>query len=551
MLKKECIIIAVILFLGAFFRFYDLGKTPPGLYPDEAMNGNNALEAIYSNDIGVYSFKIFYPENNGREGFFINLQAISVAVFGNTPWALRVVSALFGTLTILGLYLLTKELFKNTAISLLSSFFLAISFWHINFSRIGFRAIMVPFLSVFALYFLLKGIRGEKIWDFIWAGVFTGLGLQTYIAFRFVPFVILIPLLWYATQSVKRKAQSHNLKLKTKILHIALFLVTALIIFLPLGLYFLQNPQDFLGRGGQVSIFSAQSPIKEFLKSNLLTLQMFFFKGDCNWRHNLACQPQLNPIVAIFFLIGLILSLKSVLTKSHFVMVLTDRSLSDPLAHLVLLCWILFLSLPATLTREGLPHALRSIGMIPPVMILAGLGCWWVLEKIDLWLENQKKKWPAYKNQLERLNKEIVLLVLVVFLAITYTTYRDYFVRWANNPNTYFAFSTDLWNLGKYLDGLPEDVHKYIIVNSSGTEVRGIPMPAQTVMFATNSFAPSRKERNFTYVGPDQIDRIFLAENKKAVIAFLNGDDRDLIFSVQKKFPELRVRVPGDFVILE
>ena len=93
--------------------------------------------------------------------------------------------------------------------------------------------------------------------------------------------------------------------------------------------------------------------------------------------------------------------------------------------------------------------------MIPPVMILAGWGTWWVLEKIDLWLENQKNKWPAYKHQLERLNKEIVLLVLVVFLAITYTTYRDYFIRWANNPNTYFAFSTDLWNLGKYLDGLP------------------------------------------------------------------------------------------------
>jgi hypothetical protein len=284
---------------------------------------------------------------------------------------------------------------------------------------------------------------------------------------------------------------------------------------------------------------------------------MFFFKGDCNWRHNLACQPQLNPIVAIFFLVGLGLILKSVLgifsqqnTKNSSHHLPSGRLVSGGIA-LVILFWILFLSLPATLTREGLPHALRSIGMIPPVMILAGLGCWWVLEKIDLWLENQKKKWPAYRHQLERLNKEIVLLTLVVFLAITYTTYRDYFIRWPNNTNTYFAFSTDLWNLGKYLDGLPEDAHKYIIVNASGTEVRGIPMPAQTVMFATNTFAVSQHERNFTYLKPDQIDRIFLVENKKTVIAFLNGDDRELIFSVQKKFPELRVRVPGDFVILE
>src|SRR3989338_7450549 len=180
-------LMSLILFLGVFFRFYGLSEIPPGLYPDEAMNGNNALEAITTGD-----FKWFYPENNGREGLFINIQAISIWIFGNEPWALRAVSALFGALTILGVYLLTKELFRERSsksetlnpkqirnsddpnskpfrifkirnwslfrisdlefrisygeyIALLSSFFLAVSFWHINFSRIGFRAIMVPF----------------------------------------------------------------------------------------------------------------------------------------------------------------------------------------------------------------------------------------------------------------------------------------------------------------------------------------------------------------------------------------------------------------------
>ena len=54
------------------------------------MNGNNALEA---NATGEY--KIFYPENNGREGLFINIQAASIAIFGNHPWSLRIVSVLF------------------------------------------------------------------------------------------------------------------------------------------------------------------------------------------------------------------------------------------------------------------------------------------------------------------------------------------------------------------------------------------------------------------------------------------------------------------------
>src|SRR3989338_9660055 len=99
--RKELWILAVIIPLAVFFRFYQIDSFPPGLYPDEAMNGNNALSALEAG-----SFKVFYPENNGREGLFINLQAISVGLFGNNPWSLRIVSAIIGTLTVIGLYLL-------------------------------------------------------------------------------------------------------------------------------------------------------------------------------------------------------------------------------------------------------------------------------------------------------------------------------------------------------------------------------------------------------------------------------------------------------------
>ena len=84
-----------------FFRFWHITDTPPGLYPDEAMNGNNAAQALETG-----AFRVFYAENNGREGLFINLQAISLWLFGHEPWALRVVSAILGTITVLGIYLL-------------------------------------------------------------------------------------------------------------------------------------------------------------------------------------------------------------------------------------------------------------------------------------------------------------------------------------------------------------------------------------------------------------------------------------------------------------
>jgi Dolichyl-phosphate-mannose-protein mannosyltransferase len=97
--------LAFLAVLSGFFRFYRLHTLPIGLYHDEGMNGNDALTALRT---GVWH--VFYSDNNGREGLFINLQAISIWLFGPTPWALRAVSAVMGVLAVLGLYMLMRDL---------------------------------------------------------------------------------------------------------------------------------------------------------------------------------------------------------------------------------------------------------------------------------------------------------------------------------------------------------------------------------------------------------------------------------------------------------
>jgi len=97
--KKALFFLLAILAVATFFRFWDLTAVPPGLYPDVAINGNDALAALKSGD-----FKLFYPENNGREGLFINLVAFSFWLFGPTIFAIKIVPAIFGTLTVLGLF---------------------------------------------------------------------------------------------------------------------------------------------------------------------------------------------------------------------------------------------------------------------------------------------------------------------------------------------------------------------------------------------------------------------------------------------------------------
>lgn len=477
------------LIIAAFLRLYNIAGLPPGLYPDEAMNGNNALESLAAAE-PAGGFKMFYPENNGREGLFINIQALSVAIFGNEPWALRSVSALFGIFTVLGVYFLTKELFSGHSIALLSAFFLAASFWHINFSRIGFRAIMAPFFLTWGIYFLLKSfnsiilparvIAGEarQARDIkrcalyaVAGGIFYGLGFHSYIAYRGTPLLIFIIL-------VLHWLKNRDWESRKKILFsVLVFSLLVLIVFAPLGFYFLQNPRDFFGRTAQVSVFSSPAPLKNLTVNVLKTAGMFNFFGDYNWRHNYAGKPLLFWPVGILFLIGVAAAVKNIF-NSRFI---------------ILFSWLAIAALPVVISNEGIPHALRAILMVPPVFILAGYGGILFYEKL-----NEKFRNP---NMLKIFEISAVLFLGIVAIQ----GYVSYFILWGGNPNVQGAFAADYVKIGRELSALPLELPKYVIVEAGGADVRGIPMPSQTVMFITDTFTPEKqKEKNIFYILPDQ-----------------------------------------------
>ncbi|MDI6717790.1 MAG: hypothetical protein QMD86_01955 [Patescibacteria group bacterium] len=530
--KKTLLLLFVILIIAGFFRLYNLNKLPPGLYPDEAMNGNNALEAIATGN-----WKMFYPENNGREGLFINIQSLSVILFGNQPWALRGVSAIFGVLTVLGAYFLAKELFKNYSIpdyqisnnsqlssnqienyekiALFSSFLLATSFWHINFSRIGFRAIMAPFFLTWSLYFFLKSLNEFRYYDFYKfrrnfslsknkyifnatiGGLFFGLGFHSYIAYRAAPAIFFLILVFYA---VKNKG---FLDMKKLAIMFVSFSVAAIITVAPLGWYFTKHPQDFFGRTSQISVFSSPTPLKDLSLNILKTAGMFNFIGDKNWRHNYDSRPELFWPVGIIFLIGIFLGFYSLFKRIK----IFSRQQNEKhkiineqnFPFLILFSWMAVAALPIVISNEGLPHALRAILLIPPIFILAGFGGIWLYELI--------------KNKINRYNKFqkiIINFVLILILSMmTYEAYDTYFIKWGQNPNTQGAFAQNYADMGNTFNALPRELPKYVIVNANGTDVRGIPMPSQTIMFITDTFTPEKqKEKNIFYVLPDKANEI-------------------------------------------
>src|SRR6266581_3203777 len=127
-------------------------------------------------------------------------------------------------------------------------------------------------------------------------------------------------------------------------------------------LHYLHHPEHFTYPRRVLSVFSPKVPERDvpaYLERNLeATLLMFHVHGDDNRRHNLSGAPMLDPITGLLFLAGL---------------VLVARGKSRPIAFL-LLAWVPVMLLPSLLSVEGVPHGLRSCGVLPAVALLGGIA---------------------------------------------------------------------------------------------------------------------------------------------------------------------------------
>ena len=191
----------LILVLAFFLRFYKLGEVPISLDWDENSNAYNAYSILKT---GRDQYSNFLPLTNRsfddyKPPLYMYLNIPSVVIFGLTPFAARLPSAIFGFLTVPLVYLLTKKLFEKENIALLAAFFLAISPWHLQFSRVGFEANVGLFFAVAAATFLLYALfskqeNGNLKKSFLWAisAIFFGISLYSYHAQRvFLPILFL------------------------------------------------------------------------------------------------------------------------------------------------------------------------------------------------------------------------------------------------------------------------------------------------------------------------------------------------------------------------
>lgn len=504
MTKQKYIVFGLLfaILIAAFaLRFTNVGSLPSGLFPDEAENGMDVLTA---NATGHY--KLFYEANNGREGLFINIQAISVKFLGNNITALRLPSVIFGTLTVLGVFLLTYELLQSYAAGLIGAYLIAFSYWAINFSRIGFRAIMVPFILTFAFYFLFKGLRTKKLHDFIIAGFIYGLGLHTYIAFRVSPLVLVVLLI--SLLITRRRFLAEYWK------HIFVFAVAMFIAAAPMLLdFFVWHPEHYASRTSAISVLNpAVNQGHLFLtvaKTFGLSIQKYFAMGDLNIRDNYPPYPLLNSLVGIAFLIGFIyISLKFF----HLVYVRFKNNVRDKKldVYVFLLIWLFTLLIPEFLAAEGNPHALRSIGTLPVVIIIAVIPFMWVV-----------KKYHSYGHSFRIF---IISILIFTFAFIGIADPIKYFVFFANNPKQHEAFDESMTDAAYYVNGLPASTEKYII--------------ADEYTLRPIEFISARTE-NIFYTWPGHIE--YINPQTDDFVILLASPTDDLYQQVKEKFPNLKI----------
>jgi hypothetical protein len=151
------VMLALAMIVAALLRLLRLGNLSLDLSGSSA--DVNALKQI-SGDLRVYM-----ADPQGLIGPFAAMEGLLVRIFGPTPLAALLPSAIIGTLTVLVIYALTIEILRQTnrheqrGVALLAALLTATSSWHVSLSRSGTEVVMLPLLLSAALWGLLRGFH--------------------------------------------------------------------------------------------------------------------------------------------------------------------------------------------------------------------------------------------------------------------------------------------------------------------------------------------------------------------------------------------------------
>lgn len=395
---KKYILLIIAIAIGSFLRLYQLSDVPNGLTWDEAGIGYNAFSILKTgrDEHGVLLPIVFESFGDFKPGAYIYLTIPSVAIFGLNEFAVRFPSALAGILAILGIYLLTKEIFSDSKMRSVkifsfefflwdfSALALAISPWHVHFGHGAWEVNLFSTLTIFGLYYFLRFIRGKSsIYPTLFFACFS---LATYQAAKlFTPLVFLLFIVFYWKEFWDRLQPYLKTKKIIGVIPFALFAFWILFgsIFGSAGnrlatlSVFNYKPgisndiKQIDGPGSPVTpLFHGQLELTaSMIASRYLyhfSPEVLFYEGNLfSERAHIPSLGVLNPLEFIWLIFGFVWLVK----------LFPDKRSS------LIIALLLISPIPASLTLAEF-STLRALFMAVPLAMISGIGMFYLLEKI-------------------------------------------------------------------------------------------------------------------------------------------------------------------------
>src|SRR5258706_4784354 len=386
--KLNKYLLFLIVFLAFVLRFWKL-DTYPALNADEASNGYDAYSLIQTGmDQHGNSWPIsFQSFNDYKPGLYVYLDIPFVKLLGLNSWSVRIPGAMFGVLSVLLIYLLVKELFEDDKFALISALFLAISPWHLQFSRGGWEVNTATFFLLAGLLLFFNSFREikfkHKVTKLVLSSLCLVAALYTYHAVR-----VIIPLLGLSIILIYRNVIFKNIK------PYLIFAIFSVVILLPLT-------HDLLSGGALssvagVGLFADKGPINrineqrgehssghgyfaEILHNKLVNYgllfvnnwtshfnaEFLFMSGDSIERNKVPETGEMYLIDLLFLAVGFIFIAKKFNNSWKFI-----------------ISWLLIGPIASALTFQS-PNALRSQNMVIPLTVISAFGLTTILNYLN------------------------------------------------------------------------------------------------------------------------------------------------------------------------
>jgi 4-amino-4-deoxy-L-arabinose transferase-like glycosyltransferase len=432
LLTWQNFILILILAVGAFLRFYQLGNIPAGINRDEASIGYTAFSILKTGKEEHGKFLPLYIESFGdwKLPAYQYLSIPFIYLFGLSAFSVRFLSAISGVLLVFFVYVSAKILFrKNTSFNnwpaYLSALFIAINPWSLHISRIAFEANLACLFFVLGLTCFLKSLNHKK-GNFIWGSLFWILALFSYhAAYVFLPLMFIVVLIY-----------ALRFKINKKQLFIGSFVFFA---FLLMQLLQFINQSDVKITGVGITSdpvikhlktelirFDHQNPASlgarvfhsRFLVYPFLILEKYlatfsadflFFHGSNNFHHNITGFGNFYVANFMFFIFGVYIMFNKKYKYRHLI-----------------LFWLLLSPIPSAITKNS-PHSLRAIFLLPAYILITGLGAW--------------EFFCLLKN---KIIKSLIVLIYFMALLLNFSIYLDnYYVHAAITDAKHWNYGMD------------------------------------------------------------------------------------------------------------